>query len=116
MTGVQTCALPIYIDSGEQDYDMSMPMKNIFNEQYARDISKKVISAIRTKQASGQFIGAFASYGYFKDPNYKGKLIVDPYAAEVVRRIFQMFVSGKGKISIARVLNNEKILCPSEYK
>lgn len=114
--GARFIAVNDNIDSGKQAYDMIMPMKNIFNEQYARDISAKVVSSIRIKQASGQFIGAFASYGYFKDPDKKGKLIVDPYAAEIVRRIFSMFLSGQGKMSIARALNDEKILCPSEYK
>lgn len=104
------------IDSTKQAYDMTMPFKNIFNEQYARDISKKVLTTMQTKQRNGLFIGAFASYGYLKDPNNKGKLIVDPYAAEIVKRIFKMFIDGHGKMNIARTLNKEKILCPSEYK
>ena len=97
-------------------YDILMPVKNIFNEQYARDISNKIISAVRSKQHSGKFIGAFASYGYIKDPNDKYKLIIDPYAAEVVRKIYALFNNGAGKISIARQLNDEGVLCPSEYK
>lgn len=113
---VRFIAINDSIDSGEKDYDVMMPIKNIFNEQYARDISKKVITSLRTKQVCGKFIGAFASYGYFKDPNNKGKLIVDPYAAEVIKRIFSMFNSGMGKMTIAKELNKEKILCPSEYK
>lgn len=55
------------IDSIKQAYDMLLPIKNIFNEQYARDISKKVHAAMNTKQKAGEFIGAFASYGY-KNP------------------------------------------------
>ncbi|MEG1725781.1 MAG: recombinase family protein, partial [Anaerovoracaceae bacterium] len=114
--GVRFVSVNDHIDSGKYAYDMLMPMKNVFNEQYARDISQKVLSAFNTKQENGQFIGAFASYGYAKDPNDRNKLVVDPYASETIKRIYEMFNSGMGKMSIARVLNNEKIPCPSEYK
>lgn len=104
------------IDSYKQAYDMLMPIKNIFNEQYARDISKKVHTAMAVKQKNGEFIGAFASYGYKKSPSDKNKLIVDEYAAGIVRRIFSLYIGGYGKARIARLLNEEDILCPSEYK
>ena len=104
------------IDSEKKQYDLMIPIKNLLNEQYARDISRKVHAAVRTKQESGKFIGAFASYGYKKSPEDKNKLIVDPYAAEVVRRIFKMYGEGYGKNTIARWLNERQILSPSEYK
>lgn len=104
------------IDSFEQAYDMLLPIKNIFNEQYARDISKKIHAAVLTKQRAGEFIGAFASYGYRKSPVDKNKLVIDPYAAGVVRRIFELYLRGCGKNRIAALLNEEKIPCPSEYK
>ena len=104
------------IDSMKQAYDMLLPIKNIFNEQYARDISKKVHSSMRAKQKAGEFIGAFTSYGYKKSPTDKNKLVIDEYAAGVVRRIFSMYISGLGKNSIAATLNKEGIVCPSEYK
>lgn len=104
------------IDSFEQTYDMLLPIKNIFNEQYARDISKKIHASVQTKQRAGEFIGAFASYGYQKSPTDKNKLVVDEYAAEVVRRIFDLYNKGYGKNSIAEILNREGIVCPSEYK
>lgn len=104
------------IDSQKRQYDLMMPIKNLLNEQYARDISKKVHTAMRTKQESGQFIGAFASYGYEKSPDDKNRLVIDPYAAEIVKKIFAMYVEGYGKNSIARFLNEQNILCPSEYK
>ena len=104
------------IDSMKQAYDMLLPIKNIFNEQYARDISKKVHSSMRAKQKAGEFIGAFASYGYKKSSADKNKLVIDEYAAGVVRRVFRMYVSGLGKNSIAVTLNKEGIVCPSEYK
>lgn len=104
------------IDSYEQAYDMLLPIKNIFNEQYARDISKKIHAAVLTKQRAGEFIGAFASYGYRKSPADKNKLIIDPYAAGIVKRIFELYLKGHGKERIANILNEEKIPCPSEYK
>lgn len=104
------------IDSFERSYDMLLPIKNIFNEQYARDISEKIHAAVFTKQKAGEFIGAFASYGYKKSLTDKNKLVADPYAAEVVRRIFALYIKGCGKDRIAALLNKEGILCPSEYK
>ncbi len=96
--------------------DMIIPMKNVFNEQYARDISRKVQAAFKTKQKAGEFVGAFACYGYKKSPADRHKLVIDEYAAGVVRRIFRMFREGAGQMRIARTLNEEGILCPSAYK
>lgn len=114
--GVRFIALGDSVDSERGAYDMMLPLKNLFNAQYARDISEKVKSAMRTKQNRGDFIGAFAYYGYMKDPENKNRLIVDPAAAPVVRRIFNMFDQGAGKVRIAKTLNGEGIPCPSEYK
>lgn len=113
---VRFIAINDNIDSFVRDYDMLMPVKNLFNAQYARDISQKVQSAFKVKQNLGEFIGAFPSYGYEKSLKNKNKLIVDEYAAVVVGRIFQMYLYGDGKMRIARVLNEEGILCPSAYK
>jgi len=114
--GIRFIALTDGIDSHKQAYDMLLPIKNIFNEQYARDISKKIQAAFKTKQKSGEFIGAFASYGYRKSAGDKNRLVIDPYAASVVKRIFSLYLQGEGKAGIAKILNNEGILCPSEYK
>ena len=114
--GVRFIALGDGIDSEKGAYDLTLPVKNVINEQYARDISQKVRSAFQSKRQCGEFIGAFASYGYRKDPEHKGKLLIDPTAAQVVRRIFTLYEQGVGKVRIARLLNEEKIPCPSEYK
>ena len=114
--GVRFIAINDHVDSQQGRYDMLLPMKNLFNTQYARDISDKVRAAIRTKQQRGEFIGAFASYGYRKDPADHNHLVVDPAAAQVVQRIFDLFEQGHGKISIAKLLNAEGIPSPSEYK
>lgn len=113
---VRFIAITDNIDSMKQAYDILLPIKNIFNEQYARDVSKKVLASMHTKQKAGEFIGAFASYGYRKSPTDKNRLIIDEYAAYMVRRIFEMYIGGYGKNSIARILNEDGIVCPSEYK
>ena len=114
--GVRFIAVNDHVDSQQGRYDMLLPMKNIFNTQYARDISDKVRSAIHTKQQRGEFVGAFPSYGYQKDPANHNHLIIDPAAAQVVRRIFDLFEQGWGKIKIAKQLNADGIPSPSEYK
>ena len=107
--GYDTC------NSNESD-EFMVPIKNLFNAQYSKDISKKVKSAFNAKRQKGEFVGAFAGYGYKKDPKDKHKLVIDEAAAIVVRRIFSMYISGMGKIAIAGVLNQEGIPCPTEYK
>ena len=93
-----------------------MPIKNIFNAQYSKDISKKVKSSFRVLQKEGKFVGAFTSYGYKKDENDKYKLIIDEPAAIIVRKIFNMYIAGQGKNTIAKILNKQNIPCPSKYK
>lgn len=114
--GIRFISIIDGIDSMKQAYDMLIPIKNLFNEQYARDISNKIQATVKAKQNSGDFIGAFASFGYMKSPDNKNKLIIDEYAAGIVRRIFNMFIEGYGKQRIARILNDEGVPCPSEYK
>lgn len=114
--GVRFISVTDGIDSIKQAYDMLLPIKNIFNEQYARDISNKIQATVKSKQKAGEFIGAFTSYGYKKSPVNKNKLVVDEYASEVVKRVFSLYIQGMGKQSIAKLLNADGILCPSEYK
>jgi DNA invertase Pin-like site-specific DNA recombinase len=104
------------VDTKNTLFDIMLPIRNLFNEQYSRDISTKVQSSFKIKQRSGEFIGAFPSYGYQKSSKDRHKLIVDPYASEIVKRIFAMYVAGHGKVRIAYILNKDGILCPSTYK
>ena len=103
-------------DSDRDQCDMILSIKNVFHANYARDISQKVRGAMEAKQRSGEFVGAFASYGYCKDPENHNHLVVDPGAAEVVRRIYRLYEGGMGQIRIAKLLNQEGVPCPSEYK
>lgn len=104
-----------YLDMNP-DEDMLIDFKNMFNGFYPKDISKKVRATFRSKQNHGQFIGAFASYGYVKSADNHNKLEIDSCAAAVVRRIFAMYSSGIGQNTIAKILNEEGVPCPSEYK
>lgn len=114
--GVRFIAVADQIDSLERTYNLFLPLKNVLNEQYARDISEKVHITIRSKQKQGKFIGAFAAYGYRKDPEDRNHLLVDEPAAAVVRRIFDEYENGKTIREITEELNHEKIPSPSAYK
>lgn len=93
-----------------------IPFKNLINDAYCRDISIKIRSQLEIKRRHGEFIGSFATYGYRKDPEDKHKLLVDDVAAEVVREIFRMKLSGMSARAIALKLNEIGVLSPMEYK
>ena len=84
-------------------------VKNLINDVYAKDISKKIRATLRTKQRNGEYIGGFGPYGYMKDPEDKHHLIINPDTAPVVRRIFQMFVDGEAIQNIVLTLDSENI-------
>lgn len=92
------------------------PFKAVINDLYAKDISKKVRDAFEAKKKAGEFIGAFAPYGYLKDPCNKNKLIIDNETALVVKRIFDLYIEGNGYTSIAKCLTSEGISNPTQYK
>ena len=99
------------VDTAKGDNEFA-PFRNIMNEWYARDISKKIKSAYRTKALRGEFTGAYAPYGYKKDPNDKHKLIVDEETAPTVKRIFELAASGLTPFKIANLLRKEQVLKP----
>lgn len=101
------------IDSDEGESEIA-PFKNILNEMYARDISKKVRSSHRLRGNAGEPLSQ-PPYGYMKSPENKKFWIIDPEAAEVVRSIFRMCLEGKGNESIARFLQEQKVLIPMAY-
>ena len=92
------------------------PFMSVVNDMYAKDISKKVRTVKRTKAEKGEFIGAFAPYGYKKHPNDITKLVIDEDAAKIVKYIFNEYVNGNGLAYIAHRLNEMEIPCPSVYK
>ena len=96
--------------------DLSIMLKNLMNDNYCRDISIKIRSQLQVKRKNGDFIGAFAPYGYEKDPDKKNHLVIDPYAAGVVRDIFRWKLEGINQDRISQKLNAQGILSPMEYK
>lgn len=93
-----------------------VPITNVMNDQYCYQTSKKIRQVFDMKRRNGEFIGSYAPYGYVKDPNDKHALLVDPEAAEVVKSIFSMFLSGMNKRGITLYLNDHGTLCPTAYK
>ena len=94
-----------------------IPFKNLINDEYCRDTSIKIKSALNGRKKKGEFVGAFASYGYIKSPKDNHKLIIDPESAEIVKKIFEWKVNeGLGNLSICHRLNDMGILSPTGYK
>ena len=89
--------------------DDFIPIKNIMNELYAKDISRKVRSAHNTRGRAGEPL-AQTPYGYVKDPQDKKRWIIDPEAASVVREIFKLYLDGNGEDTIARIMQEEQHL------
>lgn len=92
-----------------------VPLKNLINEVYSKDISKKIDAALSVKQRNGEFIGAWAPYGYRKDPDDKHHLVVNEETAPTVRQIFKWRSEGVSVVQIGRRLNDAGILSPSAY-
>ena len=106
-------------DSNTADFSEKsfvVPVKNFLNESYCRDISGKVRSHQKIKREKGEFIGAFAPYGYCKDSGNKNRLVVDAEAADVVRKIFAWKMEGFSLGAIAEKLNERQVLSPKAYK
>lgn len=91
-------------------------INGLINEWYLEDMSENIRSVLTSRRKNGFHIGAFALYGYQKDPEQKGHLIIDEEAAAVVREVFTLFSQGHGKTAIARMLNDREIPNPTEYK
>ena len=113
--GVRYIAINDGYDSDSPYTDIA-PFKNIINEMYARDTSKKIRSAFQTKMREGAFIGNFAPYGYRKDPDNKNHLVVDYAVAPIVQQIFNMAENGYPPSEIARQLNSKGIMTPAMYR
>lgn len=96
--------------------NMEIPINGLMNDRYAARTSEDVRKTFRTKRSRGEFIGAFAPYGYLKNPENKNAFIVDEEAAEIVKEIFGKYLDGMSKRSIVRYLNDHGIPCPTVYK
>ena len=111
---VRFIAVTDNVDSADGDYGLMVPIRNIFNEQYARDISIKRRSANRAKSSLGYPIG-LCPYGYMPDPADNRRWVIDDEAAEIVREIYQLRLRGESVYQIADILKRKKIVTPSIY-
>ncbi len=117
--GIRFISLNDHYDSADikcEKDGISVPLRNIMNEQYSKDLSRKLTSAFRTKQLNGEYIGANAPYGYRKADGNCNQLVVDEETAPVVKRIFCMKIEGVSDGKIAQTLNEEDILSPFAYR
>ena len=117
--GVRFIAINDRYDSIENDAQANniiIPFKNLINDAYCRDISIKIRSNLEAKRKKGDFVGAFAPYGYQKSEADKNRLAIDDEAAEVIRSIFKLYLQGKSAYKIADKLNKEDTLTPMDYK
>ena len=114
MFGVRYIAINDNVDTDSSESNDLMPFKDLFNEWFIRDTSRKIRAVLKAKAERGERLGTRAPYGYIKDPETK-KLAVDDEAAAIVRRIFAMCASGNGPSQIARILKKEQVLTPTMY-
>lgn len=113
--GIRFVSIVDNIDTDIIGNKKSRQINGLINEWYLEDMSDSIKAALRTRMKAGYFIGSFAPYGYQKDPDNKGHLIIDDEAADVVREIFSMYNQGYGRTSIAKILNERGIASPEKY-
>ena len=108
-----------YADNADTDNKgnkKSRQINGLVNEWYLEDLSDSIKTVLTDRRKNGMHIGSFALYGYQKDPERKGHLIIDPEAAAIVHEVFEMYAAGMGKTNIARCLNARGVPNPTEYK
>ena len=117
-------AMGVFVISVDENYEMDssdyyssdyVSLKNLFNDMYAKDISKKVRSSLIVKKYNGEFVGKLAPYGYIKDSKDKHKFLIDKNISHIIKKVFDMILEGKSRREVADFLNNNDILTPSEY-
>ena len=114
--GIRFIAVVDHVDTQDRANKKSRQINGLVNEWYLEDLSNNVRSVLDHKRREGQYIASFALYGYRKDPAAKGKLQIDPEAADVVKRMFALALSGVGARRIAKIFNGEGIPSPAAYK
>lgn len=108
-----------HVDSYERPEsvnNLEISFKNIMHSEYSRDLSKKVISASNVRRKRGEFLGAFCSYGYKKDPLDFHHLIIDEEPAEIVSYIFKRYLESQNIYAISQELSENGVMTPLEYK
>ncbi len=114
--GVRFIGVVDGVDTDNEENKKSRQINGLVNEWYCEDLSKNIRSSFKAKMRDGQFLGSSCPYGYKKDPADHNHLIIDEYAAKIVRRIYKLYLSGYGKAKIGSLLSSEGILIPTLYK
>lgn len=114
--GIRFVSVVDNADTENKGNKKSRQINGLVNEWYLEDMSENIRSVLKNRRENGYHIGATALYGYKKDPDRKGHLLIDEEAAEVVREVFTLFSQGYGKSAIARRLNDRGVPNPTEYK
>ena len=114
--GIRFVSIVDHADTANKGNKKSRQINGLVNEWYLEDMSDSIRSALDSRRQNGLHIGSFAPYGYKKDPDRRGHLLIDEEAAAVVREVFTLFAQGYGKTAIARMLNDRGIPNPTEYK
>lgn len=114
--GIRFVSIVDNADTDVKGNKKSRQINGLVNEWYLEDMSENIRSVLNSRRENGYHIGATALYGYRKDPERKGHLLIDEEAAQVVREVFTLFAQGYGKSAIARMLNDRGIPNPAEYK
>ena len=104
------------VDTAVASNKKSRQINGLVNEWYCEDLSENIRSAFKIKMKNGQFLGSSCPYGYKRDPKNHNHLVIDEYAANIVRRIFKLYLSGCGKARIGSILSEEGVLIPTLYK
>lgn len=114
--GIRFIAVNDGVDSADDSTSDFTPFRNIINEWYCRDVSKKIKASMKARAAAGQHLTAYAPYGYRKSETDKNQWLIDEEVADVVREIFNLFIGGMGAAEIAEEMNRKGLLPPREYK
>jgi len=116
LLGIRFIGVVDHADTLNKGNKKSRQINGLVNEWYSEDLSESIRAVFETKMKQGQFLGSSCPYGYIKDPKNHNHLIVDEYAASIVKRIFELYLSGYGKGKIGSILSTDGVLIPSLYK
>ena len=114
--GIRFIGVTDGVDTADSSNKKARQINGLVNEWYCEDLSKNIRSAFKAKMKDGQYLGSSCPYGYIKDPTNHNHLIVDDYAADIVREIYKLYLQGIGKGRIGRILSDPGVLIPSLYK
>jgi DNA invertase Pin-like site-specific DNA recombinase len=116
LLGIRFIGVVDHADTLNKGNKKSRQINGLVNEWYSEDLSENIRSVFENKMKQGQFLGSSCPYGYVKDPKNHNHLVIDEYASDIVKRIFNLYISGYGKAKIGSILSSEGVAIPSIYK